>query len=105
MRAELPCVLLSYIATLPPRWGALAFALVVAVIFALGGRSNPLITLAIDATLSLVVAEASYRVVERPSHGFARSVGRRVAGPGARPHFETTLAPAGSACGADLAGW
>jgi peptidoglycan/LPS O-acetylase OafA/YrhL len=53
--------------------------IVVAVAFALGGRPEIFATLGIAVPVALVLAEVFYRLVEKPSHQFSRSVGRRVA--------------------------
>lgn len=42
------------------------------------GSTNPLLSLALSLPLALLVAVGFHRLIERPSHHFARAVGRRV---------------------------
>jgi peptidoglycan/LPS O-acetylase OafA/YrhL len=50
--------------------------IVVSVALLLGGRANPLVTLAVALPVALLAADAFFRCIERPSHRLAQRVGR-----------------------------
>jgi peptidoglycan/LPS O-acetylase OafA/YrhL len=52
--------------------------IVLTIVFALGGKPNVALTFALALPIVLMATEVFFRAVERPSHLFARAVGRKV---------------------------